>query len=170
MDEESRVRKPTIAEIKTYGRRKRLSIQIMYVLSMAAWIIIVTALGIRPCTLPAFLILALPLGVYAIGLWNAGAITSEVEDCVFASNYLSIGLLLVLPLLTWINKHYCGDKLHLLKITVVAVVLSMLSIVDIWVPKKWLPFVKHLKSVLQTASLALLIYAVYEFLISQCKE
>ena len=169
MAEDTKKDKEKRDELKTYGRKKRLSIQIMYVVAMAAWIIIVAALGITPCTLASFLIVMLPIFVYAIGLWNAGSITSEVEESLFTANYLSIGMLLVLPLLTWINKHYCGDKNHLLKITVVAFVLSMLSIVDVWVPKKWLPFVKHLKSVLQTASLALLIYAVYEFFVSQCK-
>jgi hypothetical protein len=50
---------------------------------------------------------------------------------------------------------------------ILAIMLSMISLIDVWVEPKWLSIVKHIKSILQTASLALLIYALYMFYVGR---
>ena len=80
---------------------------------------------------------------------------------VFQSNYFAFGLLIVVPLLTWLSKDYVGNRQKFINILIAALILAMLGLLDVWVTKKWLSTVKHTKSVLQTMSLILIIYALY---------
>jgi hypothetical protein len=87
---------------------------------------------------------------------------------MFAANFLTIGLLLALPLLNWTSKGYNGCKKTFTLIIILAITFSILSMYDIWVPKKWLSVYKHGRSCLQTLSLTLVIFGLVEYFL--CKE
>jgi hypothetical protein len=152
---------------KAYGRKKTLSVQLLYLFAAVIWIIFCAVMGFTNIPWVGLVILAIPLVIFGIGFFNANKITVEVEDTIFMANYLSIGLLIVIPLLAWMDKVNNNNKERVITAMIAGIVLSMLSLVDIWVRPKWLSFIKHLKSVLQTASLTLLIYAIYLFIIGR---
>lgn len=147
------------------ARRSRM-IVIIYVVGIILWIILILALDLfttGKLTLISFFIILIPIAIFAFGIYNSKSITVEVEDELFVADYLPFGLIIVIPLLTWISKDYKGDKRQFINITIVAIILSMLSILDVWVAPKNLFAIKHIKSVLQTMSIALIVFAVYSY-------
>jgi len=140
-----------------------LYIRFVYIIGILVWILILHFLKLHKMNFFIIAIIAIPFVCFLIGYVNAPKLTGELEDELFRSNYLSVGLLLVIPLLTWINKEYVGDKTRYTKILVLAIITSLLSMIDVWVSDKYLPVLKHAQSVLQTYSIALLVYALYSY-------
>jgi hypothetical protein len=156
---------------RRHGRKKGQQIQILYVIALIFWTIVILALGLWRTDLIGWIVLMVPPLVFIFGFVNANELTVEIEDQMFEANYLSVGLIIVLPLLMWINgQHHDqnpADRQHFIRIVVIALVLSMLSMIDLWVSREKVSLVKHGKSILQTASIALLIYGLYWFVQKQ---
>jgi hypothetical protein len=88
-------------------------------------------------------------------------LVNESEDDVIASNYISLGILLVIPLLSWIKQdEKIGDLQKFIKIALVSIILSLVSLIDFWVPKKSVVFMKSLRSIFSTISIILIVYAI----------
>ena len=146
-----------------YTPGKALSIQIAYLVSAIAWIFLIYAVGFYNTSLLGFLILGIPLVVFAFGFVSARHLTVEVEECLFSANSLSIGLVILLPLLTEIDKTYNRNRQVVTRAIIIAIVLAMFSLIDIWVSPKYLSLTKHVKSILQTCALSLLIFGLYMY-------
>ena len=156
-----------IKTTKTYGKTRARAVQIVYLCSMAFWVFLIIVLQLYKTQFFGFIILLIPFFFYFIGYWNADKLTVEVEDKTFAVSYISISLLIVIPLVTWVEKNFYGNRWYITKIIVVAVVLALISLIDIWVRPKWITLVRHIKSALQTASLTLLVFALYAYYMGQ---
>lgn len=144
-----------------YNKHTVFWIRIVYVIALIIWLLIV--IYTRFYTLHGSFILAIPFIIFIIGMINAPSLTEEVEDFMFEANFLTIGLLLALPLLNWTSKGYEGSKQTFTLIIILAITLSILSMYDIWVSKKWLSVYKHFRSCLQTMSLTLVIFGLIEY-------
>lgn len=140
-----------------------LYIRFVYIMGILIWILVLHFLRLYRMNFFIILILAIPFICFIVGYANAPYLTGEIEDELFRSNYLSVGLLLVVPLLTWLNKEYAGDKTRYTKILVLAIISSLLSMIDVWVSERYLPVLKHAQSVLQTYSIILLVYGLYSY-------
>ena len=91
-----------------------------------------------------------------------------MEDVLYRFNYISIALIIVLPIITWFNDDMKGagraiSRKKFMTIVVIALILTLLSLMDVWVNQKYLSILRHVKSILQTFSLTLIIYALYTY-------
>src|SRR5579883_749482 len=111
-----------IKKTQRYGRRKTKAVQIVYIGSILIWGLLLWALSLYTTDFVGYCILAIPVIVFAIGYFNASTLTVEVEEAVFSLNYLSIAVLIVLPILAWVNKDFGGDKRFLVRIMIVAII------------------------------------------------
>lgn len=143
----------------TRGRKIRW----LYIISICLWVFLIGAMELYQTNGLGWLLLAIPIIVFGIGIYNSDDLCTNVEEAMFEADFLSIGLLVVLPLLTWVTRDYQGDRKKFLSLVVVALILTMLSMIDIWVPFRQLYLVKHLKSIFQTTSLSLLMFALYTY-------
>jgi hypothetical protein len=144
------------------------AIRIWYIVACLLWIVLVSALGITKFVKDgvAAAVVCLPLIVFIIGYANADNLSVEDERVYFMnSNVLNLGLIIVLPLLTWVSDRISGHipRRQYVGILVAALVLAMLALVDVWVNGCWNNLETHVKSSLQTMSLGLLIIALYLF-------
>lgn len=137
----------------------------VYAVSLLVWVILVIFLGLVRSAMSVldYLILLIPVAIFIFGIINASGITTEVEDSVFEADFLSLGLVIVLPLLAWISRDYGGNRQFFIRVIVTALILSMLSLLDIWMSARMLFIAKHSKSALQTMAITLLIYALYTY-------
>lgn len=142
----------------------------VYIISILIWILIVAFFGFYCSYGLAILILLLPLVLFGVGFYNASTLDRAAEESMLRVNCLSVGLLIVLPLLAWMTRGYNGDRKHFLSLIVVAIILSMLSMFDVWVGVGWQSVVIHIKSCLQTMALTLLIYALFIYYVSSPKD
>jgi hypothetical protein len=155
--------KPT-DKFKKYSNDKARVSQIIFIVAAFFWAVIIVVLGIyKKQSWVGWLILSIPFLIFFLGFIFSNKISPEIEDEMFKVNYLSIGLIIVLPLLAWMNKDFQGDKSHFMTIVIVAIIINLVSLLDVWTSRRYMAFVKQSKSVLQTVSLVLLIYALYLF-------
>lgn len=136
-------------------------IKCVYFVALVSWIILALSLGLIIPNWIILLILMIPVIVFIIALYNLPRLSCQVEREMFKTNYLNLSLLVVLPILIWMNKDYNGDRAMFIRIIVVAMALTFISIIDIWVPMSRVSIVNHFKSSLHTMSVTLLIYAFY---------
>ncbi len=139
----------------------------IYCIAFLIWVLIVIWLELFFPKVLLVLILMIPFIAFGFGYVNASGLSGEVEDEMFQNNYLAVGLVLVVPLLSWINEKQVDSerKKKFTNLAILALIFTMLSMVDVWVPKQYLPVTKHVKSVFQTISLTLLIVSLYFYLV-----
>lgn len=101
----------------------------------------------------------IPLFLFAYTWFIIPDFIKEVEDKVFQVNYLSITLLVVLPL--FFNLSKTVKDTGALRIVVIAVFFILLSVIDIWTHPDNISVVKHFKSIVETIGVFLLLTAVY---------
>lgn len=148
-----------------YSPEVRTGLYYVYGIAIIVWIFIV--IYFRLYTVGGSIILWIPIIAFLVGLYNINDLTVEVEDEMFKTSYLSVGLLLALPLLTWMNKDYEGDKAQFTCVIVIAMCLTLLTFIDVWVPRGMLSVYKHARSCLQTMTISLLIYALVTYYLSR---
>lgn len=148
---------------KEYGRNKIATVQTIYILMAFIWIGLILILSLYNTSPGGWIILAIPFVVFLIGFLNASVLSISVEVDLASTNFLTLGLIIIIPLLTWISGNYNGDKTQFILIVITALILSLLSMIDIWVKKKWITVVRHIKSALQTMSLTLLIFLLFTY-------
>lgn len=153
--------KPSSKHEQPYSYCTVYWIRAVYILAIIIWVLLICYF--RLYITPAAFVLWLPVIVFAIGLTQMDKVSVEVEKDMFKTSLLSVGLILALPLLGWMSRDYSGDRGHYVSIIILAMVISLLTLIDVWVEKKWLPVYKHYRSCLQTMALTLLIYAVITY-------
>lgn len=132
-------------------------LQIIYAIAIFIWVLLILVLPIRLNNVVGWLLLAVPIIIFLLSLINVRRVTVETEAKLFNLNYLSIGVFVIIPLIT----HDKFSDNTIMKIATVAMILAVFSLLDVWVPPDWVTIINHLRSILQVASLSLIIYALY---------
>lgn len=135
-----------------------MSLQITYIIAVVLWILIIYALEVYKHKSPiGYVILGIPLFVYAIGFLSVGKINKSLRREMFKGDVLSVTLLFVTVLFNSISR----DTHYTINIMLVASVLVVLSLVDIWTGEKTLELAHVIRSIFQTAAITLLVYVLF---------
>ena len=148
---------PRSDERHAYGSKQVTHIRIAYISVIILFITLVVYF--RLYTNKAWFILILPFIIFAIGMYNATGLTEEDEDDMFKASYLSVGAIISLPLLSWMNKDYNGDVYQFVHVIGIAMIFTMLTLVDIWFPRCHRSTYRHVRSSFQTISISLILFA-----------
>lgn len=113
--------------------------------------------------LGGIMICALPFIAYSISMYfvDENSTDGETPDTVI-TGFLTFCLLIVAILSNWTSKKI-GEKTEFFQIIVVGVVLIMLSMIEIWVPKRFNPIMKYYRSGLRTIAFTLFILALFKY-------
>lgn len=133
-------------------------IQMIYLLSSIGWILLAAILGFFGAGSIGIILFVIPLIVYGIGFSQACFHTTELENDMFLGNFLSFAFLTASVLINWTKIE---TKRKYYKLLMVALILILLSLIDVWVKKKYQVIVKHVRSIFQTAALIVLGYVLY---------
>ena len=144
----------------TYSAKCARDIQIAYLIAVIVWIVIIIVCHFHETDALGYVILAIPIIVYGVNFINACEVTKEVEDDMLKGNFLSFAFLVAIILINWSKIE---NKAKYFKILFIALILLMLSLVDVWVKPHQMPLMRHVRSIFHTASLALLVYALYSY-------
>lgn len=157
-------------EVKYYTDIQLFYIRGLYLIAILIWVLIVIFFRLFDGDIISCIIILLPIVIFALNYCFVGGVDTTLEEQLFQINYLSLGVLLVLPMLSWINGGKGQRKDKFIRILVLSIILSMLSMIDIWVSREWLSFVVHLKSIFETVALILMIYALYTYYVHDGDE
>lgn len=150
----------TIDKTLVYDDNLQAQLRYIYLIAIVIWLTIIFYFNFVEADFFIILILLIPLVVYVLSLYNLSTITVETEEKLFVFSYLSAGMIIVVPLITWTHDKF--DNQHkVMEAMALAVILAVLSLIDIWVPLKYVSLAKHIRSIFQTAALTLIIYVLY---------
>lgn len=136
-------------------------LQMFYIFISLFWLLLISYFKLWDEKLS--FVLFLPLVAFFLTFLCIENLSVYVEESMMQSNYLSLGLILALPMLSWMLKEYNGNKKTFFTIIILALVLSLLTFVDIWVPENRVTLYRHFRSSLQVMSVSLFIYALCTF-------
>lgn len=131
---------------------------LIYLIFIVIWIAIIVWGGFYRSDPFVILILAIPILVFSINLYNTSHHTSAVASTMLKSNVLSFLFLSVSILVNWFGS---GERKRIFRALIISVFFILVSLLDIWVSEDKLIYVVHIKTALQTIALTLLIYALY---------
>ena len=152
-----------------YDKLMQQNLQVLYMVAILLWLLIVFNFDLFEPNAVSLLLIIFPIAAFAMSLWNIDCVTVEVEEQLFAVSYISIGLLVILPLVTWTHDKYGADS-KVMGPMILAIILAVASLVDVWVPLKWVSYIRHVRSILQILSLTLIVYALYHIFINKSNK
>ncbi len=143
----------------SYTPNQVFYIRSVYVFGVLMWLFVIYILSLLQYDWFVLLLLCVPLLLFTWTWTRIPWFVTDYEKSVFNTNYLSITLLVVLPLFFNLSKlnHDCVA----LRIVIVAVFFILLTIIDIWTSPVGASVMKHFKSVAATIGVFLLLIAVY---------
>ena len=147
---------------KTYNPNTLRQIQIMYIIAAILWVVLIIYFRWFKTGILGWVFLFIPLLVFAINYQSTCGHTTDIEGEMFQGTFLSFGFLITVILINWTKV---GDRQKIFKILGIALILIMFSMIDIWVRKEHIILIKHFRTILQTAALSLLAYALYTYYI-----
>lgn len=149
---------------KKYNCETVFVIQLLYILAGVLWIALIYWCEIyKTIDMIMCILLIIPILVFAVGFYNACSVTVDIEDFMLGANYLSFGFLITIILINWNTPLQDTNKNSFFKLLVIAFVLIMLSMIDVWVDRTKLSILNHCKSILQTGALVILSIALYSY-------
>lgn len=148
-----------------YGANKGWWVFGVYAIAILIWVVIV--LYFRMYVAPGGWVLLLPIFVFFIAIIYSSELCQLVETEMFKANHLSVGLVFALTLLIWMGKDYTGDVRMFSATIIIAMVMTLLALIDVWVPREWLYVNKHVRSALQTMSITLFIFGLITYFLTR---
>ncbi len=108
------------------------------------------------------IIFFVPIAVYGIILWSVITIDNPInpEEADFTSETLTLGILSLIPLIVWTHDKELTHGIDIIVSVLVSMSLGVISLIDIWIKQKNVILIRHIRSILQTMSLSLLVYAL----------
>lgn len=145
------------------------NMQYLYIFLLIMWLLILTVLGIfsEDNDGISFLILAIPPILFLIAYVNLPDLSPVDEERVAGTNILTVGLLVAFPIFTWIYDKSKISRTLFNKLLIAAIILSILAMIDIWIPCDLVPYEHHIRSALQTFAFTLFIFALYRFYVTR---
>ena len=150
---------------KAYDLKQSKWVEWIYIIGIIVWLVICYLLKLLPTNDWVELsIIGLPIVIFVFSWYSSDRVSPVVEDYMGKTNVLTLGLIIALPLLNWVQDR-SGARKQFTQIMATAIIFSMLTLIDIWVGHDELCIVRHAESVLQTIAIVLLIFGLYRFFI-----
>lgn len=112
----------------------------------------------------AWPILLLPFGLFGLGILNSDRIADDqIEENVFQATFITIGLVISLPLLAHINKDKQNKELS--HIIFLAMILTLCSYFHYWVDINEMHVCKIIRSCFETMAVTLYIFTLVIFFV-----
>jgi len=152
----------------SYPQNTIFYLQMMYIIAIILWIIIVIWLKLYNTNFFGFLILAAPIVFFIIAFASLTGINREVENYMLQTDFLQFGYIVVVIVLIW-DKTIDDEKIY--SLVGIGMVLLVLSMLDIWITKEKLVYMKHFQSIVQTIAAVILIFTLfYYYSLYVCKQ
>lgn len=111
-------------------------------------------------------ILLIPFAIFLLGFMNAEDILDDkLEDDVFSVTFVTVGIIISMPLLTLFNKN--KNNVELNHIIFLAIISILLSYFHLWCDRSRRHICKAIRTCLETFSITLYIFAIAIFFIQE---
>lgn len=152
---------------KTCNKKKKCrsdssinQIRVMYVIALILWLIVIYIFKLYKTDGIGWVFLSIPIIIFIINFVNIESCSPENEDEIFGGRFVLFVAVLLSFFTVWTKTE---SKKEIYKVIFLAVILLTLSLIDVCVPKEHFILVKTYRTILVTASIALLTYALYMY-------
>lgn len=135
-------------------------IRTLYIIAIFFWIFLIYVLELYKSDFYGYLIILIPIIIYTISFFTVPSATPDVENEMFAFDYIAFAVLITTLIIT-IRYENIEGKAYMYKLLTVGVVLILIGIIDIWVDKKYLVVIKNIRSILEVAAAVIFAYILY---------
>lgn len=142
-----------------YDSQTLRNLRFLYAMAICLWVVILNGCGIsRKISTISLSIMFFPIALMILAMANLHKITKTIEEYNSKANYISLGLIVAIPLLSWIKTQKETENRAYEKTSMVLfVMLIMITPMDVWVSEKDQAYVVHIKSICQIFVLAILV-------------
>lgn len=161
-----------MAEERGYKRYRKSNVKILryvYIIAIVIWLLVVWWLKLYKTNFWGMAILSIPIILFIMAIGMLPSLCRNDEMMLFKANFLSVGLLLALPLLGLLEKKYQGEVV-ISAVIVLAIMFTMMSLIDVWVMYIYAPIARHIKSIFQCFAIVLMIYSLNTFFVKTRKD
>ena len=152
--------------IKTYGHTKTSVVVWIYVVGIIVWLLIFLLLRFYRYGWGVIIFGLIPIVVFAIAICNAGEVEEQTDAKVFRLDTLAV--LGVFVFLAW-HQHESEDNIFWIGL-LMGILFILAASYDVWTKDKWIPIVRHVRSVLTTIGLSLILLSIYIYMIEQMDD
>jgi hypothetical protein len=140
-----------------YSDDKIFIVKCLNIIFMLIWTMIIIFFGLYQTK--GFFILWLPYILFGISFFNSDSFTNEVCNTTLQNTFITIGLIMCIPLLTFLEK---SDKIkHDIKeLLIVAIICILFTYLHVWLPVDDIYIWKHIKSFFETIAVVLFMYVL----------
>jgi hypothetical protein len=138
-----------------------MSLSVIYLVLVLIWIGIAIYLKLYRTNIVGLLILCIPIAIFAFATYFQNDDLVSNHTLNNDDDFLTIGIILLLPLLAYFDKDYEGDKARFMSMIIISLFLFLLSVIPMWVPSRFAKYTKILRSSIQTIAITLLLYVIF---------
>ena len=151
---------------KLPNKDKRFNLICLYLSAIFFWVIMIVVLGFVSKSIFNILIMMIPVILFTYAIWTIWNGDITLERNPFSFNYLAVIFLIVIPLITLLDKtlkESPGEHKKFMTIVILAMVFTLFSLYDVHAEDKTLYFFNHLRSIFHTYSLTFMILALFMY-------
>ena len=110
----------------------------------------------------AAIIMLIPIALFSLGFMNSYDIADDdIEENVFSTTFVTMGLIISIPLITYYNKEKENKKLT--RLVYLAMILTLFSNLHFWVDKSERHIFRIVRSCFETMAITLYAYTLTDF-------
>jgi hypothetical protein len=142
-----------------YNSSEKSHIKLIYIVAIVLWIIVAFFL-FNLLHVGTLIIMCIPILLFGLTIKNLDELDDTCEGYLGHTDNMNFWLFAAFPILSWVNDRYNGDSSKFYTIITVGIFISIVSLFDFWIPKKYEKYMKHIRSILNTCSLTLLLVSI----------
>ena len=136
------------------------NVKFIYIISIVIWVILICILQMYITDYIGILILFIPIVIFIISFVSFKSCQTDIEDEIFQYDILAFGVVIVTVFLSLGYPEYSS---YFYRLIFVGILLMGLSMIDVWVSRRFLIVHKHIRGILQTMATTIFIYLFYSF-------
>jgi hypothetical protein len=147
-----------------------MNVGVIYLILILIWIAIIIFLKLYETNWVGLIILLIPVIIFGIATLYQDEHLVSNHTLTDDDDFLTIGIILLLPLLTYFDKDYDGNKARFMGIIITSLFLFLLSVIPMWIPVRFAKYLKILRTSIQTIAITLLLYVIHLYYTHRCNN
>jgi hypothetical protein len=142
-----------------YSNDEQNTLRLIYLTAIVLWIVVAFFL-FKLLHVGTLLLMCIPILLFGLTIKNLDQLDEDCQGYLGHTDHMNFWLFAAFPILSWVNDRYNGDSGKFYTIITTGIVISIISLFDFWIPKKYEKYMKHIRSILNTCSLTLLLVSI----------
>jgi hypothetical protein len=148
-----------------------MNVAVIYLVLILIWIAIIIALRLYETNYVGLLILLIPIFIFAITTYYSDDEHLVSNHSIGSDDdFLSVGIVLLLPLLAYLDKNFDDDKGKFICLIIISLFIFLMTTMVCWLPQRYAKIGKMIRTGLQVIALGLVLVAIHIYYQHRCKK